>query len=377
MSIDIPIPLDLDQSIGRSLTERSAQDIIEARHKSVRQLRVNASEPLEEIPYQLFVRLVGLYDDIPPIPIDDLVKQDLSKKFEKLKDFIDTQLESKDGKEFAKYEMGDYVQNLHIIIVDIISIDFLEANIYAVRDEYRNHVGEQTFTKYEASTFHVKMTDLCKTVPPGTNSSAQYEYMFRYEYKSLLNENRKSRLLEKHVEDTRGFLIRALMQTYLAIIIPVAVILIIILILINLSNIYNSDWKIVSEISLLLSLAALSGTTGSYLSALLRILGVRDNNQIAQNIVAFKSSEKALRMAPRTGMLFALVLMLLFSAGLISGSLFPKLNINAHSPLNFIPLEELSKSLIWCFIAGFSERLVPDIIDRLSDKAKKAEEKPA
>jgi len=31
--------------------------------------------------------------------------------------------------------------------------------------------------------------------------------------------------------------------------------------------------------------------------------------------------------------------------------------------------------LVWSFIAGFSERLIPDMVDRLADKARDADEK--
>jgi hypothetical protein len=121
----------------------------------------------------------------------------------------------------------------------------------------------------------------------------------------------------------------------------------------------------------LVASAAIAGATGSLISVLLRIQGVQDNSQLAKNIVAFKYSENATRIAPLTGLIFAITLSLIFSGNLIGGTIFPK---DGSWTYIISRDNEISKWLIWCFIAGFSERLVPDIIDRLAEKAKKADQ---
>ena len=101
----------------------------------------------------------------------------------------------------------------------------------------------------------------------------------------------------------------------------------------------------------------------------MRIEGVRDNNQLAQNIQTFKYSVNEVRIVPVTGLVFGIVLGLLFLGKLISGAIFP-VNEGKQS-LDALP--EIAKWLIWAFIEGFSERLVPDMVDRLAEKAQKAE----
>jgi hypothetical protein len=378
-----------EQNEARKLT------ITEARHNNVRKLRLS-STPLEDIPYQLFIRLVGLFFDIPDDILRNPQKRIFIKKFRKLRAFIDGQLNSRDGENFARYEMNDYVHNLYVLLVDVISIEFLEANIYAVRDEYRNHVGEQGFRLYVISAHHERLEDLGKKDHSDPKINKEYEQVFRCEYKNLINENRKSRLLKKHIEDTRNFLIRVLMKTYLIILSIFTVIVSLVVIFytttqpgdINdvdhnkgiLSNLLSSNaitpeaWAKAIKGIIILCIAAVAGATGSYLSALLRILGIRDNNELAQNIVAFKLSYRALRLAPLLGMLFAIILSLLFASGLIGGTLFPEVYKNQWMEILFDG-KELSKWIIWCLIAGFSERLIPDMLDKLSDEAKKADDK--
>lgn len=87
--------------------------------------------------------------------------------------------------------------------------------------------------------------------------------------------------------------------------------------------------------------------------------------------------------SPITGGVFAIVLYVLFAAGLASGSIFPKLShptaaaetlsaflVNVRPETTF----DWAKLLTWSFIAGFAERFVPDTLDRLiarSDEKKK------
>lgn len=61
------------------------------------------------------------------------------------------------------------------------------------------------------------------------------------------------------------------------------------------------------------------------------------------------------------GWLFAVVLFLLFKAGIVTGTIFPA--IDECCPTT---CADVAKVLVWGFVAGFSERLVPDLMDTLS-----------
>jgi uncharacterized membrane protein YgcG len=128
----------------------------------------------------------------------------------------------------------------------------------------------------------------------------------------------------------------------------------------------------------LLSLAAMLGAIGSFVSALLRIEAVPENTEIGRSIVALRSSE-SIRLAPVTGFIFAILLSFIFggrliagSGGLISGPIFPDVTIPGGWPFVLFFPAELAKWLAWSFIVGFSERLMPDMIDRLVARADKS-----
>lgn len=84
------------------------------------------------------------------------------------------------------------------------------------------------------------------------------------------------------------------------------------------------------------------------------------------------------------GGIFALLLYYLLVSGLLSGELFPKFSSNAVDgtrPQNppGIPESTLSwaRLIIWSFIAGFAERLVPDTLNRLVNQATSDQSAPA
>ena len=88
-------------------------------------------------------------------------------------------------------------------------------------------------------------------------------------------------------------------------------------------------------------------------------------------------------LVPIFGGVFALVLYVIFLSGIISGNMFPQFYV--PEPSNGVPDnqfmialftqtypmtgQDFAKFLFWSFVAGFSERLVPQIITQISDKA--------
>lgn len=74
----------------------------------------------------------------------------------------------------------------------------------------------------------------------------------------------------------------------------------------------------------------------------------------------------------------ALVMYGLFLSGLLQGDLFPKFKNTAQDfesifrlLRSVIPNQNIdsAKAIVWAFIAGFSERLVPNVLDRLINQA--------
>jgi hypothetical protein len=81
---------------------------------------------------------------------------------------------------------------------------------------------------------------------------------------------------------------------------------------------------------------------------------------------------------PLVGIIGAFVVYLLFAAGILKGDLFPEFRcLEGHTCNDFhgfvaywLPAdaESNAKAIIWGFIAGFSERFVPDILNRMGSE---------
>lgn len=121
----------------------------------------------------------------------------------------------------------------------------------------------------------------------------------------------------------------------------------------------------------------LCGIIGGFVSIQQRIKTVSD-----EELTLLTRSWFQVLLIPVFGGVFALVLYCLFLSEIISGSLFPVFYIPA--PPNAVPDtaymidvftktypqtgQDLAKFLFWSFVAGFSERFVPQIISNVANK---------
>lgn len=139
-----------------------------------------------------------------------------------------------------------------------------------------------------------------------------------------------------------------------------------------------------SSKSLLIAIA-LAGAGGGFVSAMRRLYSFQRVfpskllcNWPRQASVSIYVAVYSL-IPPLVGAMAAVVLYLIFGAGLVQGDLFPTFSDSHFDPKqnpfenflwNWSPDSPTSyaKSFVWAFIAGFSERFVPDLLGRLSNR---------
>lgn len=122
-----------------------------------------------------------------------------------------------------------------------------------------------------------------------------------------------------------------------------------------------------------LFLALASGLFGATFSMLAQI-----QRRTAEASLADLSSASAwqtLSVRSSVGVGAAAILYFFFRSGLLEGSLWPDLSqlgydaLVAGGPDALVPNKDLCLLVIWCFIGGFSETLVPTILTRTEQKA--------
>ena len=146
-----------------------------------------------------------------------------------------------------------------------------------------------------------------------------------------------------------------------------------------------------------LTTAAVFGILGAYFSRVLAFHGALDTIDFNEFMKSYTSWMLRLRML--YGMIGAILFYYLIRGGLVGGDIFPdlaKLSIGEQpvwkaaadgtlivgtndqpepSGLTvFLPTSDLAKLLVWSFIAGFSERMIPDSLSSLQARATKRDE---
>ena len=311
-----------------------------------------------------------------------------AREFENLRAMIDKKLVENDLL-FQHDEMGDHVHNLNLLLGKLLTVEALESAMPPIRDDYRARISPEAYAAYIASPSYKALTGCNRT-----SDSATRLRLLQADYIQLINEVRKLTLLEYHIEETRSYLVKKLRRTLFKLLIaPAAIVLFFLLARVTMqaesepvsgssegngfvatlfgthdtpTTLYNA-----LVLATLLSLAAMAGAVGSFISALLRIEAVPETNEIARSVVALRYSE-SIRLAPLTGFVFAILLSFIFGGQLLTGSVFPDTTKEGANWPNLLFISnELAKWLVWAFIVGFAERLMPDMIDRLVARAGK------
>ena len=115
------------------------------------------------------------------------------------------------------------------------------------------------------------------------------------------------------------------------------------------------------------------GASGAALSTMGRLYKLDARQEPFGMWLSLESGRLTLVLSPLVGAIFALVLAVLIRSDLFSGSLFPKPQCWSlfEGLRDACPLDQtnLAKLFGWGFVAGWAERMVPDVIDRLVPQA--------
>ena len=130
-----------------------------------------------------------------------------------------------------------------------------------------------------------------------------------------------------------------------------------------------------------------AGAMGGFISVQRRIQSVTDTGESLVGLIELSGLTTPLSSlwAPVSGAIFAVVLYAMFAGKLFSGEVFPDIQPNGMHPGVFLQLfcsacgpvgsTNAAKLALWCFVAGFAERFVPDALARFVSKADANSEK--
>jgi hypothetical protein len=122
-----------------------------------------------------------------------------------------------------------------------------------------------------------------------------------------------------------------------------------------------------------------SGIIGGFVSSQRRLQNIPSEGDPLISVFGLENASYYLWLSPLLGSIFAVTLTAMFAAGILKGSVFPEFVASTggtyglpffHFTWNTLPKtsEDYGKLLVWAFLAGFAERLVPDSLDTLASK---------
>ncbi|HXN71352.1 MAG TPA: hypothetical protein VN861_02230 [Candidatus Acidoferrales bacterium] len=305
---------------------------------------------------------------------------------------------------------------LEIAVVKLQSEECLRRGAWAIRSKYKDLVGEKVYDAYQTSNPpDPKTGDIDQLRCDTLQILGEFHWAYAF---APLREKIRSALMKQVFLITTVLVVVALMIAAVGYF-P------------RMSGLFGQKPLQIPVLAVVIAL----GMIGGYMSLQQRIESVPSTGDPIVNIAELSNSQFSLYLAPISGAVFAVLLYIIFIAGLLTGPLFPKVytpircaeaknekgganhqmplvppgksggaDATANSDLNQVaPARQTSEDiqseskdcsaavefsqfltttgpdsgtsyamlLVWCFIAGFAERFVPDTIDRLVSQAAK------
>lgn len=115
---------------------------------------------------------------------------------------------------------------------------------------------------------------------------------------------------------------------------------------------------------------AAAGAIGASVSTIARLYDLDARHEPFRMWLTIENGQMTLIMAPLVGATFALVLLAMFWGGVVSGIVFPHFDAapTVTSKLGLSP-GSFAKLMLWGFASGWAERMVPDVLNKLSPQA--------
>lgn len=261
----------------------------------------------------------------------------------------------------------DDVYVLEMYLVKILPPDALRRKAWIIRARYLGIAGREGYLLYNQAA----------VAPPPENAPGPGELTpeaLRAELITLLQDIYWLYRLRTDWEERRNWLAKMFAVFSFAVL----------LILVGLIGWSSGDNPEIRKLILsALPLVTLLGAVGGFVSLLRRLQSVSIEGSRLLGLIEMEYGKWSLLFQSLfSGSIFALLLLLIFAAGLVKGDLFPDLHqLAARENDNFVALlwplakgntGEFHKLLVWSFIAGFAEQFVPDILDQLTARQQRS-----
>lgn len=222
--------------------------------------------------------------------------------------------------------------------------------------------------------------ELMKHIVEATGKCESPTDKLKFEARALLDRTYRRYLLVPKVEQMRASIgLRLLLVIGLMALATVGLLL--------LYFIYRSNG--VGDLTFGFVLPVFAGSVGATISTLMRLHKMDPRRDPLMVWMSLHRGSASIWMSPVLGVVFGLIMLLVLRSGIVSGQAFPDFNLS-YWDLGGVDryIEECSRAasdeddecrklyrgytalLVWCFVAGWAERLVPDVLDRLANQAR-------
>jgi hypothetical protein len=262
------------------------------------------------------------------------------------------------GKEPSQRSISD-LNTLEIAVLASQPIDTVRRRAWTLRSEFRDIAGAKMYDAYLAS------------LPPDPAATGN-EQQLRADLEQLLDVTLHLRAIIPKREAIRSQISLRVSAGTMAIL------------FIGLLVLYGSTRQGAGPLTpaLPIALAIVSGAVGGFVSMQRRLQSITAEGT---SFTQLEQGSQGILLSPISGSVFAVLVYVLFISGLMTGPLFPSFLPATSTAVFGLPslhslypehVSDFGKLLIWSFLAGFAERLVPDILDRLVDKAQSTQSTP-